>query len=79
MQVDFVPTFSLLLGIPIPFSNIGMVVPELFTHCPWWDTASNEIRRVYHKIKVCSGLKCTWFNLTIYLFTVTLKSVNGLS
>ncbi|XP_059139424.1 GPI ethanolamine phosphate transferase 3-like [Physella acuta] len=51
MQVDFVPTFSLLLGIPIPFSNIGMVVPELFTHCPWWDTASNEIRRVYHKIK----------------------------
>ena len=30
-QIDLVPTISLLLGIPIPFSNLGMVIPELFT------------------------------------------------
>ncbi|KAH9514496.1 hypothetical protein Btru_025446 [Bulinus truncatus] len=50
-QVDFTPTISLLLGLPIPFSNLGMVITDLFTHCPWWNTASNDIRQAYHKIK----------------------------
>ncbi|KAI8454087.1 hypothetical protein BY996DRAFT_6431359 [Phakopsora pachyrhizi] len=29
-QIDLVPTLSLLLGLPIPFSNLGMIIPELF-------------------------------------------------
>ncbi|ESO07820.1 hypothetical protein HELRODRAFT_130545, partial [Helobdella robusta] len=29
-QVDLVPTFSLLLGLPIPYQNLGIVIPELF-------------------------------------------------
>lgn len=29
-QVDLVPTLSMLLGLPIPFGNIGMVLPEPF-------------------------------------------------
>lgn len=29
-QVSLVPTLSLLMGVPIPFSNIGSVIPELF-------------------------------------------------
>ncbi|CAG0886932.1 unnamed protein product, partial [Cyprideis torosa] len=29
-QVDFVPTLSLLLGLPIPFSSLGKVIPEVF-------------------------------------------------
>ncbi|KAJ3091440.1 mannose-ethanolamine phosphotransferase gpi13 [Quaeritorhiza haematococci] len=28
-QIDFVPTFSALLDIPIPFGNLGATVPEL--------------------------------------------------
>ncbi len=28
-QIDLVPTVALLLGLPIPFSNLGMVIPEL--------------------------------------------------
>ena len=28
-QVDFVPTFSLLLGLPIPFSNLGKVIHDV--------------------------------------------------
>jgi len=28
-QVDFVPTLSLLMGIPIPYANIGGLVPQL--------------------------------------------------
>lgn len=29
-QIDLVPTLSLLLGVPIPFSNLGVVIPDLF-------------------------------------------------
>ena len=32
-QIDIVPTVSLLLGMPIPFSNLGMIIPEVFL--PW--------------------------------------------
>ena len=28
-QIDLVPTISLLLGVPIPFQNLGSVIPEL--------------------------------------------------
>ena len=29
-QIDLVPTIALLLGIPIPFSSLGMIIPEVF-------------------------------------------------
>ena len=29
-QIDLVPTLALLLGIPIPFNNLGAVIPECF-------------------------------------------------
>lgn len=29
-QIDLVPSLSLLLGVPIPFGNIGGIIPELF-------------------------------------------------
>lgn len=29
-QISLVPTLSLLLGLPIPFNNLGSVIPELF-------------------------------------------------
>ncbi|KAL4066306.1 hypothetical protein V8B97DRAFT_1031468 [Scleroderma yunnanense] len=31
-QIDLVPTLSLLLGLPIPFNNLGSIIPELFNH-----------------------------------------------
>ncbi|KAG8902560.1 mannose-ethanolamine phosphotransferase gpi13 [Tulasnella sp. 403] len=31
-QIDLVPTLALLLGLPIPFNNLGMIIPELFQH-----------------------------------------------
>lgn len=31
-QIDLVPTVSLLLGLPIPFSNLGSVIPELMLY-----------------------------------------------
>jgi predicted AlkP superfamily pyrophosphatase or phosphodiesterase len=29
-QIDLVPSISLLLGLPIPYGNLGSVIPELF-------------------------------------------------
>jgi GPI ethanolamine phosphate transferase 3 subunit O len=37
-QIDLVPTLSLLLGLPIPFNNLGTVIPELF----WRDRAGSD-------------------------------------
>eukprot|EP00750_Incisomonas_marina_P019165 INCI3240.4.p1 GENE.INCI3240.4~~INCI3240.4.p1 ORF type:complete len:977 (+),score=119.90 INCI3240.4:1013-3943(+) len=31
-QVDLVPTLSLLLGLPIPFGNLGQLISEFFSH-----------------------------------------------
>ncbi|GAA5949614.1 hypothetical protein JCM3765_002724 [Sporobolomyces pararoseus] len=31
-QIDLVPTLSLLLGLPVPFGNLGLPIPELFYH-----------------------------------------------
>ncbi|WWC87742.1 uncharacterized protein L201_002634 [Kwoniella dendrophila CBS 6074] len=30
-QIDLVPTLSLLLGIPIPYNNLGSIIPECFS------------------------------------------------
>ena len=29
-QINLTPTLSLLMGVPIPFSNLGIVVREMF-------------------------------------------------
>lgn len=29
-QIDLLPSLSLLLGLPIPFNNLGSIIPELF-------------------------------------------------
>lgn len=31
-QIDLVPSLALLLGLPIPYNNLGTVIPELFSH-----------------------------------------------
>ncbi|KAJ1022465.1 hypothetical protein NDA16_003454 [Ustilago loliicola] len=31
-QIDLVPTISVLLGLPIPYNNLGSIIPDLFPH-----------------------------------------------
>ncbi|CBQ73870.1 related to GPI13-protein involved in glycosylphosphatidylinositol biosynthesis [Sporisorium reilianum SRZ2] len=31
-QIDLVPTISTLLGLPVPYNNLGSVVPDVFAH-----------------------------------------------
>ena len=50
-QIDLVPTISLLLGLAVPFSSLGTVVLDLFSHCPWWPARGSRIKRVYHVVK----------------------------
>ncbi|PBK83111.1 hypothetical protein ARMGADRAFT_975085 [Armillaria gallica] len=38
-QIDLLPTLSLLLGLPIPFNNLGTVIPELF----WRNSEGTEL------------------------------------
>lgn len=47
-QVNLVPTVALLLGVPIPYSNIGEVMAELFSGDG--DTVSEALQQllVYH-------------------------------
>ncbi|KAH7097941.1 hypothetical protein BKA62DRAFT_714996 [Auriculariales sp. MPI-PUGE-AT-0066] len=33
-QIDLLPSLSLLLGLPIPFNNLGTIIPELFGSAP---------------------------------------------
>jgi phosphatidylinositol glycan class O len=40
-QIDLVPSISLLLGLPIPFNNLGTVIPELF----WRNHAGSDFAR----------------------------------
>ena len=39
-QIDIVSTVSLLLGTPIPFSNLGMIIPEVFL--PWQSPSATK-------------------------------------
>ncbi|KAG5643979.1 hypothetical protein DXG03_009268 [Asterophora parasitica] len=40
-QIDILPTLSLLLGLPIPFNNLGTVIPEIF----WRDRMGSDLSR----------------------------------
>ncbi|KAM8960260.1 GPI ethanolamine phosphate transferase 3, catalytic subunit [Pelodytes ibericus] len=42
-QVDLVPSLSLLLGIPIPFSNLGAVIEDLFFYSVHTKAAAYQI------------------------------------
>ena len=33
-QIDLAPTLALLLGLPVPYSSLGVMIPELFV---WHD------------------------------------------
>jgi phosphatidylinositol glycan class O len=73
-QIDLVPSLSLLLGLPVPFNNLGTVIPELF----WRDregttllaqaleitaTQINKYLNVYHDSPSGGELSGVWSEL----------------
>ncbi|THH32750.1 hypothetical protein EUX98_g1451 [Antrodiella citrinella] len=63
-QIDLVPSLSLLLGIPIPFNNLGAIIPELF----WTDTTGSTF---YKALQANAG------QIRNYLDTYRLSSAGG--
>ena len=47
-QVDLVPTISLMLGIPVPFSNLGTVIVDLFDYDP--SHSNDSLARMQQKL-----------------------------
>ena len=47
-QVDLVPTISLMLGIPVPFSNLGTAIIDLFDYDPL--RSNSSLNRMFHKL-----------------------------
>ncbi|RDD40694.1 GPI ethanolamine phosphate transferase 3 [Trichoplax sp. H2] len=59
-QADLVPTISLLLGLPIPFANLGLVADELFT------ITNDSLINMYHRIEM---LRINAWQVNTYLKT----------
>jgi GPI ethanolamine phosphate transferase 3 subunit O len=64
-QIDIVPTFSLLMGIPIPFNNLGSPIEEAFAGSFGSDIknlatvnrlASAQIERYQHQYALARGM-----------------------
>ncbi|KAF9202706.1 mannose-ethanolamine phosphotransferase gpi13 [Haplosporangium sp. Z 27] len=58
-QIDLVPTLSLLLGLPIPFNNLGSVIPELFLSAK---SPDNAIRDLLRAMQLNAAQVSTYFN-----------------
>ncbi|GMK56312.1 hypothetical protein CspeluHIS016_0301520 [Cutaneotrichosporon spelunceum] len=48
-QIDLVPTFALMLGLPIPYNNLGNIIPEAFVSTP--ETFAAAARAVTDQIE----------------------------
>ncbi len=42
-QIDILPSIALLLGLPIPFNNLGSIIPELFMRSSSSSTPSSRV------------------------------------
>ena len=65
-QINIVPTLSLLMGVPIPFQNIGSVITDLYVEMNENDN-NDKLLNSYKKL-----LKALWLNtLQVYEYLIT--------
>ncbi|KAL8670573.1 MAG: hypothetical protein Q9168_004901, partial [Polycauliona sp. 1 TL-2023] len=85
-QIDLVPTLALLLGIPIPFNNLGSPISEAFVgpKKPDWDKlasvnalSASQIQRYQHAYSVARGLDKEVFSAANSLWTNALGLFQG--
>ena len=50
-QIDLTPSLALLIGIPIPFSNLGTIIPDLFQNNQI-DALNANYKQVYDREKL---------------------------
>ncbi|KAL8897805.1 MAG: hypothetical protein Q9207_007018, partial [Kuettlingeria erythrocarpa] len=87
-QIDIVPTLALLLGIPIPFNNLGSPISEAFVgskQADWNKLAavnalsSAQIQRYQHEYSVARGLGLDIFSVAYRLWESALDLWNSAS
>ena len=61
-QVDLVPTLSLLMGVPIPFSNLGTVIYEVFSP----EKSAQAVQLNYEQIRRLVVSDQDWTLLLLY-------------
>lgn len=85
-QIDLVPTLALLLGIPIPFNNLGSPISEAFVgseQADWEKLAavnalsSGQIQRYQHEYSAARGLGQDVFSVAHRLWEIALNSWAG--
>ena len=67
-QIDLVPTVSLLFGLPIPFSNLGSVILDLFNR------TESGYNRKQSLIEVTHALRHNAYQVNAYLASYAKKS-----
>ena len=45
-QIDLVPSLSLVLGLPIPFGNLGKLIPSFFTEATFEEALQENVNQV---------------------------------
>lgn len=85
-QIDLVPTLSLLLGLPIPFNNLGSPISEAFVgpNQPQWDNLAKinalsaaQIQRYEVEYSAATRLDHDVFSVAHDLWQVALSMRNG--
>ncbi|KAL8847345.1 MAG: hypothetical protein Q9221_007628 [Calogaya cf. arnoldii] len=85
-QIDLVPTLALLLGIPIPFNNLGSPISEAFVgpkKPDWHKLASvnalsaGQIQRYQHAYSAARGLDKDVFSAANILWTIAVDVWQG--
>lgn len=73
-QVDLVPTLALLSGLPIPFGNLGSIIPQLFffPSSPDKETAENDSVSAFETLNQALALNVA--QVRTYLLTYSSAS-----
>lgn len=85
-QIDLVPTLALLLGMPIPFNNLGSPISEAFVgpkQAKWKNLAavnalsSAQIQRYQNEYSAARGLTQYVFSVAQRLWEIALSTWSG--
>ncbi|KAL8863453.1 MAG: hypothetical protein Q9178_000134 [Gyalolechia marmorata] len=85
-QIDLVPTLALLLGLPIPFNNLGSPISEAFVgpNQPDWEKlasvnalSAGQIQRYQHAYSAARGLSKDVFLVAHTLWAIAMDMWRG--
>ncbi|KAI9597990.1 hypothetical protein BDF19DRAFT_463342 [Syncephalis fuscata] len=76
-QIDLVPTISFLLGMPIPYSSLGMVIPELFLTSTMSSSHSESNTTHSPGVRLANSARLNAQQVLRYMSTYTARQPSG--